>query len=116
MNILKDTIKPNEQIHDIDFTISYDVFTLPDYKENLDKVLKELNAVPTHFGWGGMYRTATCYAYLIPVPGYRVEVLERSDDTFGYAQNIKVYNNKGEEAYISPWHSGQVAKIYSYLG
>lgn len=33
----------------------------------------------------------------------------------GFEQD-PVYDDKGEEAYISPWHSGQVAKIYSYLG
>ncbi len=82
-------------IHDIDFKVkSFDTFD----KEVLSKIPD--NAVPSHYGWHK--KTYSTFAYLIPLEGYRIEVLERKDDfSNGWITDYKLYNEKNEEVEVT---------------
>ena len=75
-------------IHDIDFKVkSFDIYN----KEVLPKI--PTNAVPAHYGWHK--KAYSTFAYLIPIEGYRIEVLERKDGfSNGWITSYKLYNEK----------------------
>lgn len=82
-----------EKIKDIDFKVD----SIDDYN-NLEQVLKSINAVPKHFGWSFKNKGYACFAYVIPRPGHRIEVIKR--DKYrgnGYLEEYKVYNQYGNE-------------------
>lgn len=82
-------------IHDIDFKVkSFDLFE----KEVLPKIPN--NAVPAHYGWHK--KEYSTFAYLIPLEGHRIEVLERKDDfSNGFITEYKLYNEKNKEIEIT---------------
>ncbi len=59
-------------IHDIDFVISKE-----DYAK-LETTLNELNAIPYHFGWDNKTKKYTTYAFLVPGPGLKANIIERN--------------------------------------
>jgi hypothetical protein len=61
-----------EPIHDVDFTVK----SKEDFEDILDKV-ESMNGVPAHYGWSNEEKQYTTYAYIIPLEGLTVEVLER---------------------------------------
>jgi len=61
-----------EPIHDVDFTVK----NKEDFEDILDKV-ESMNGVPAHYGWSNKEKQYTTYAYIIPLEGLTVEVLER---------------------------------------
>lgn len=61
-----------EPIHDVDFTVK----SKEDFEDILDKV-ESMNGVPAHYGWSNKEKQYTTYAYIIPLEGLTVEVLER---------------------------------------
>jgi LysM repeat protein len=61
-----------EPIHDVDFTVK----NKEDFEDILDKV-ESMNGVPAHYGWSNKEKQYTTYAYIIPLDGLTVEVLER---------------------------------------
>ena len=82
-------------IHDIDFKVkSFELFE----KEVLPKISN--NAVPAHYGWHK--KEYSTFAYLIPLEGYRIEILERKDDfSNGLITEYKLYNEKNKEVEIT---------------
>jgi hypothetical protein len=61
-----------EPIHDVDFTVK----SKEDFEDVLEKV-ESMNGVPAHYGWSNKEKQYTTYAYIIPLEGLTVEVLER---------------------------------------
>jgi hypothetical protein len=85
-------------IHDIDFKVkSFEVYN----KEVLPKIPD--NAVPAHYGWHK--KTYSTFAYMIPLDGYRIEVLERKDDfSNGWITSYKLYNEKNKEIEVTQFN------------
>lgn len=61
-----------EPIHDVDFTVK----SKEAFEDILEKV-ESMNGVPAHYGWSNKEKQYTTYAYIIPLEGLTVEVLER---------------------------------------
>jgi len=59
-------------IHDIDFTVN----SIEDYNKIL-KTLEEIKAEPAHYGWSNAQKNYDTFAWYLPAPGYRVNILER---------------------------------------
>ena len=81
-----------EPIHDIDFAVnSFNEF------EKIQSDLLKMNAEPAHYGWDNKQKDYKTFAFVIPKPGFKINVIDRDFQRGnGWITNYEVLNNKGE--------------------